>query len=97
MSPRDQVRCVNPECSSARSGGRILLDRQGGLLDVRMNVGRGGERYELTAVGLYLMVRCPSCAQHRLNPDAMILDGIGQAVERALAGVATSVMKQKAS
>lgn len=95
LPPQEQVRCINPDCQSQRTGGRVLLAQQGSLMDIRMNVGRG-QRYELTALGLYLMVSCPSCDQTRINPDAMIFDGISDRIERALSGVVTRVLERTA-
>lgn len=93
MPDRAQVRCLNLACASSRAGGRVLLETQGSLLDVRMGAGRGGERYELTALGIWLMAACPVCGQPRINPDAMIFDGIGQAIERAVTRVTEAVRK----
>lgn len=86
---RQQQRCPNPTCSSAKIGGRVLFETgRGGIV---FKSGQGGE---LTTMGPVISAKCPACGHHWLNPDLVAFDGMAGIIERIMQDVAERAREQ---
>lgn len=86
MADRELIRCKSQQCPSAKSGGRILMERIGSLYIVELRLGQG-QRYKASMFGAWVSITCPSCGMPRLNPDLAASDGLGSVIEAAVAAV----------